>query len=233
MKFFCFFKDKKKYYLICIPILVVVLGFLTVHTVIGGSPEPGSSEDPLVSKSYVDSEIKKVTAEMNAKINQLQSGLSQIEKSKDNDEVLEAMAAKIFELSKAVSEINKQLDEYSKYIKFEVVEMEPGQKLILGESAEIILRSGKALAIAGINGDGLADITTDSKQNELITDSIVPVNHLILAARDDGRGIKAVTKISVLVKGDYKIIGIDGEEIEEEMETEEITEEIIEESQTD
>ncbi|HOJ11899.1 MAG TPA: hypothetical protein PK733_15095 [Clostridiales bacterium] len=188
----------------------VVLSILATHAVSGTTMEPGSDEDPLVTKSYVDSAIGKLGNEVSSKIGILQSDITKPQDSV----VLEKMAEKIMELSKTVYDLNKQLEEQSKYSKFEVVEMEAGQKIILGDSSEIILRAGKALAIAGEKGDGLADITTDDKKNSLVTDDIVPLNHLLLVSRDDGRGIKAVTKIWVLVKGDYTIIE-DGNQAED------------------
>lgn len=212
------FTNKKRYFYAFI--LVVVISLLLVHTVSGIGPEPGSDEDPLVTKSYVDSELKKLTAQMNSKINLLKS---ELRKSK-SDEAIETIKEKLFELEKTIDNFNNQIEGQSKYTKFKVVELEAGQSIILGDSAEIILRSGKALAIAGEKGDGLADITTDSKKNNLVTDDIVPLNHLLLISRDDGRGMKAVTKIWVLVKGDYKIEGddiegdskVDGDIVDEE-----------------
>ncbi|NSW90382.1 MAG: hypothetical protein HPY74_06855 [Firmicutes bacterium] len=202
MRFFENLKNKGRYLYICV--LIIVFSLLLVHTVSGIGSEPGSDEDPLVTKSYIDSELDKFASEVNSKINLLKS---ELKKSK-SDEAVEAIAAKLFELVKNVDDLNKQIEEFSKYAKFEVVELEPGQKIILGDSAEVILRAGKALAIAGEKGDGLADITTDSKNNNLVTEDIVPLNHLLLVSRDDGRGIKAVTKVWVLVKGNYRIEGV-------------------------
>ena len=206
MRFFNNFKNKRR--CLYIFLFIAISGFLLVHSsnVSSTGSEPGSDEDPLVTKSYVDAELGKFSAEINAKLSQI---MSELKKSK-SDEAVDAIAGKLFELAKDVDELNKQVAELSKYAKFEVVELEPGQKMILGESAEIILRAGKALAISGEKGDGLADITTDKADNNLTTDDIVPLNHLLLISRDDGRGIRAVSKAWVLVKGNYRI-----EEIEE------------------
>jgi len=130
------------------------------------------------------------------------------------------MAEKIIELTRTVNSLTAQIKEQEKYLKYEVVEVEAGQKIIFKESSEVILRSGKALAIAGKNGDGLADITTDSDKNNLVTDDIVPPNHLLLVSRDDGRGLKAITKLYVLVKGSYTIIEAEQEEVQQETEQE-------------
>ncbi|NLM59144.1 MAG: hypothetical protein GX194_08535, partial [Clostridium sp.] len=90
------------------------------------------------------------------------------------------------------------------YGKFVPLELNKGQVLIAGESAEIILRGGKALAIGG-EGGGLSDITSGSGA-DVNTDQEVPLNHLLLISRNDGRGIKVVSeKAWVLVKGPYTI----------------------------
>ncbi len=190
---------------IFISILVITISLLLVHTVSGIGPEPGSDEDPLVTKSYVDTEFGKFSAQVNSKINLLKS---ELRRSK-SDETIESVKGQLVQLEKNIDNLKNQIEEQSKYMKFKVVELEAGQSIILGDSAEIILRAGKALAIAGEKGDGLSDITTDSKKNNLVTDDIVPLNHMLLISRDDGRGIRAVTKIWVLVKGDYKIEGDD------------------------
>lgn len=167
------------------------------------SPEPGSHEDPIVTKSYVDLELGKLSAEINTRLLQIASELK--ESKKDDSVAVDALAGKVFELAMDVHNLNKQVEDLSKFARFKVVELEPGQIMTLGESAEIILRAGKALAIAGEKGDGLADITTDGVKNNLVTNDIVPLNHLLLISRDDGRGIRAVSKVWVLVKGDYTI----------------------------
>jgi len=112
----------------------------------------------------------------------------------------------ISKLNAKIQELEAKLEKQSAS-KFEVVELKSGQKLIAGESTEIIVRAGKTLAISGKYGDGLSDLTTDeADKGNLAADQIVPLNHLLLAARDDGRGIKAVSsKVYVLVKGEYDI----------------------------
>ena len=204
MRNFIRLKFKKKNILVFSFCLVLMLSSLMVYTGMASStsPEPGSDEDPLITKSYIDAELIRFSEEINSKISKLTSDLNKNSKS---DEAVDALAVKLFELAKEVNELEKQVNELSKFIKYEVVELEAGQKMILGDSTEIILRGGKALAISGENGDGLADVTTDRADNDLKTDNTVPLNHLILVSRDDGRGIKALSKSWVLVKGNYTI----------------------------
>lgn len=90
---------------------------------------------------------------------------------------------------------------------FQVLELRAGQQLVAGASAEIIVRSGIAAAVSGEKGDGLSNITIDdSAQGNLVTGQVVPLNHLLLVSRDDGRGIKAVSdRVFILFKGTYTI----------------------------
>lgn len=155
--------------------LTVVLSFFLINIVLAGTAEPGTDEDPVVSKSYVDDEIDKLNA-------------------------------RIVELTAIVDGLSKRLEEQGS-TKFEVVELKAGKRLIAGESTEIIVRAGQATAISGKNGDGLSDITTDDpKKGNLTTGQTIPLNHLLLVSRDDGRGLKAVSsKVYMLVKGIYEI----------------------------
>lgn len=120
------------------------------------------------------------------------------------DEKINSLKASLDEMTKQYEESQKQLNEIESYGKFVPLELTKDQVLIAGESAEIILRGGKAMAIGG-EGGGLSDITSGSGA-DVNTDQEVPLNHLLLISRDDGRGIKVVSeKAWVLVKGPYTI----------------------------
>lgn len=166
---------------------------------------PGTEEDPLISKSYVDTVIERLRSDFDARLNALSDSL----KPGKGDELIEIMANKIIDLQKTINKLNDTLKEQEAYAKFTVVELEEGGKIIFKDSSEFILRGGKATAISGEMGDGLADITTDKGENTYYTGDNIPINHLILISRDDGRGIEAQTKIWVLVKGLYEILPIE------------------------
>lgn len=88
---------------------------------------------------------------------------------------------------------------------WEVVEVPAGKSLICKDGTEIILRSGRATAIAvEKNGiiNGLTDITAGK---DLGIDELILANHLLIVPRNDGRGAKAITHCFFLVKGDYEI----------------------------
>lgn len=82
-----------------------------------------------------------------------------------------------------------------------VVEIPAGKQLLGSAGTEIILRSGSATAIDTKSG-GLSDVTAGK---DLKMGDAAPANHLLIVPRDDGRGIKAVTPLFVMVRGSYKI----------------------------
>lgn len=83
----------------------------------------------------------------------------------------------------------------------EVVELNAGDKIIAAQGAEMIPRSGRVETIAQELG-GLSDITAgvDLKQGER-----APLNHMLIAPRSDGRGLKASTNAIVLMRGSYRV----------------------------
>ncbi len=85
--------------------------------------------------------------------------------------------------------------------KMVVVEVPAGGQLLGSAGTEIIVRSGTATVIDTPQG-GLSDVTEgrDLKKGEP-----APANHLLIVPRDDGRGIKAVTPLFVMVRGAYSL----------------------------
>jgi len=144
------FKLKIKKF-VYVGLIVVLVGFLWFYRdSFAGTTEPGSQEDPLVTKSYVDSKI------------------SQVQGAPQN---------------------------------LDIVYLKKFQSLILNAGTEVIVRTGKSSIIAG--PDGLSDVTSGQ---DLKTGVTVPLNHLLITPRSDGRGIKAISDtVIVMVRGKYTI----------------------------
>ena len=85
--------------------------------------------------------------------------------------------------------------------RFNAVEVFANQRVMLGAGAEIVLRTGKALAIRGEYG-GLVDLISGK---DLDAGENVPQNHLILSPRGDNRGIKVSEDAWLLIKGQYEL----------------------------
>jgi hypothetical protein len=151
---------------------------------------PGSEQDPIVTQSYVEQKAEQITYYIDSLIS-VQN--QEIEKLKAELEL------KNQEIANLKEEIRKAANVSTT---FEVVEMQQNQILIAGEGAEIIPRSGKFSAIAGTNGN-LSDI---SAARDLKAGEEAALNHMLIASRADGRGIKALANKSFLIiKGAYTI----------------------------
>lgn len=134
--------------------LVIVFSVFAVTVAAAAAADtPGSEDDPVVTKSYVDNQIAQL----------MSSGVAS--------------------------------DSYK------AVQLTAGQKLIGNEGTEVILRSGEATAIDN-GANGVSDVTG---AKDLMTGQSVAQNHLLLIPRSDGRGIRAITEIWVLVRGSYSI----------------------------
>lgn len=132
-------------------VIVLLIGLMT--TVVATTLDPGTQEDPLVTKGYVDNKFAEINTEF----------------------------------------------------AFEPIKVDKGQKVIGVMGTEMILRSGEAKAISVTSGgveNGLQDMTdgVDLKGNQ-----DVPLNHLIIIPRDDGRGISLSTDAYIMIRGNYSI----------------------------
>ncbi len=145
----------------------------------------GTSNDPIVTKSYVDQKV----AEIKSSVSNNSSMMNQ----------LETQQALIENLMEEISELKNGQNTESNI--FEVVVVQEGQVILGKQSTEMIVRSGKAKAVTSAAG-GLQDITSGE---DLDGSTIIPKNHLLLIPREDGRGLLADTKLTVMVRGGYII----------------------------
>ncbi len=87
---------------------------------------------------------------------------------------------------------------------FAVVEIEAGQSLVAHAGSEIILRSGEGMiSIPKSASGGFTDVT---KGADITNGDMAEANHLLICPRSDGRGIKAKTKVYLMIRGSYEII---------------------------
>lgn len=82
---------------------------------------------------------------------------------------------------------------------FAPISFKAGDKVLFGEGAEFILRAGEA-KIVDPTKTGLADL---SEGTNLLDGEELPMNHLLLCPRADGRGLFCRTDAWVMVKGSY------------------------------
>ena len=191
--------------------LVMIIAVITAQA----SPaQPGSEFDPLVTKSYVDEQIQILTQKIGsgAPIGN-SSGEAPVSGAVDQQvlnnlrtDISDLMnlsiqaITRIQDLEKQNLELIKKVEELQKG--FVVVDAAKGQKINLGAGSEVLVRSGAAKAIQGEYG-GLADVTAAVD----LTEGAQLVNqHLLISARDDGRGIYVTSDIAyMLIRGSYTI----------------------------
>lgn len=182
----------------------------------------GSSDDPLTSKSYVDTQISKVLASIEGLENLDLESLEGLESLGELTSILERLEALENNANNNSADSDSSADNNSSDSNdssdssdssdvssvngfvFEPVYAEIGQSLIGKEGTEIILRSGAGVAVIPEGVSNISDVTTGQ---DIANNSTIGTNHLVITSRDDGRGIKITSNAAwFLVKGDYEII---------------------------
>jgi hypothetical protein len=183
----------KKQVKIIVSVLAVICA-LTV-TVIAAYD---SSEDPLISFSYLNDIFKKeILAEIDDRIDDR------------FDELQSAIDDYLADLEIPEATIPDQPDDDDEPVEYpsvqwDIVELTYGQAIYAVSSCELILRSGSAVCIAPDAKQGIADLTTGT---EIYNGENFTKSHLCMIPRGDGRGIKATHEsVFVMIRGEYTIV---------------------------
>lgn len=177
-------------------VFCVVLSCITLFASAAG--EPGSDSDPLVTKSYVDQKISELSKQI--------SGSGSSGSTSVNSKTIEQLQIDVGDLTafvvSALQEINTLKNRVnaleSGYV---VVEAKAGQTVVVAGGSEVLLRSGSATAIKGTYGV-LADATAGKDLND---GDNIPLQHLLISSRSDGRGLRIKTNAFMLIRGAYTI----------------------------
>ncbi|OEH86709.1 hypothetical protein BHU72_00070 [Desulfuribacillus stibiiarsenatis] len=153
------------------------------------STVPGSTDDPLVTKSYVDELLKSYTPQQNT------GNITALEQE---------MTRKMTEYEQKIQTLINNASGQIGGNELIVVQLFPGDILIGVAGTEIIVRSGKTMIVAEENG--IPDVTAGK---DLGKGTVVPHNHQLLVPRADGRGIVAdqasTLPVYVMVRGGYEL----------------------------
>lgn len=181
--------------------IIIFIVFLTVAGVFAATP--GTSDDPLVSKSYVDDKINQVLSSLNGSYNN-SYGQGQVNSNVNTKEIADEVMKEVEPL------IAVMMNNYSNggasntnqdNLKYTPVYAENGKIIVGGEGTEIILRSGKAKAYS----EGVAGIVNITLGKELQNSAKIDLNNLILIPRNDGRGVQVTENAWFMIKGEYQI----------------------------
>lgn len=192
----------------------VLLAALVVVGAFAIAAEYGTSEDPLVSLSYINNvlapqiseKVDEIIAEktdslssdLDAKINsisgEIDDKIAQYT-SKNADELInDAFVASVAE--KVAGKVGGD----SSSATFSLVKIKKGQTITAKVGCEALLRLGSASCVSS-GTPGLIDMTTGG---DLAGGKSLEKNHLYLCTVD-GRGIKATSDATLLVRGPYTI----------------------------
>jgi hypothetical protein len=154
---------------------------------------PGTAEDPVVTKSYVDQRL----AELG-----LGNGSSGDAPAATSTEAPTPTPTGAPAAEGSGGSSTDSGTETAGAIK--VINVPAGKTLLAADGAEVVVRAGKAVAYSP-DSNGIADVTDGI---DIKSGSSVPQNHLILFPRG-GRGISSApgmkTGLTVMVKGGYEI----------------------------
>lgn len=141
-----------------------------------------TSEDPLISLSYLDSELIRIKEELKTEM-----------KAEIEETVREEIAK------------NSVGGGVSTEVVFTTESLKAGQKVIALGSCEFILLTGSLKAVCPTPVQNLTDKTTESS---ILNDGSIIKNHYIIIPKADGRGFCCTSSgTEVMIKGEYKVIG--------------------------
>ncbi|WP_328801053.1 hypothetical protein T3H97_23765 [Paenibacillus sp. LX16] len=174
----------------------IVAGSLMNNSVNGASSsgQPGTADDPVVTKSYVDQKIAQA----------IKGGApASNTSSKTTSSTTPTTNATSTTTSSGASGAGKNsTPEQTEVLK--VVDVKPGQKLIAKAGSEFILRNGYAV-VYSMDASGAIDITSGT---EIVHNQAVEKNHLLSFPRE-GRGIQVKEGqkfgLVVMVRGGYTV----------------------------
>ncbi|ASR45590.1 hypothetical protein B4V02_02130 [Paenibacillus kribbensis] len=173
----------------------IVAGSLMNNSVNGASSsgQPGTADDPVVTKSYVDQ-----------KIAQAIKGGESASSTKTTTSAAPTPNATSNTTTSGASSTGKASTTVQQTEELKVVDVKPGQKLIAKAGAEFILRNGYAV-VYSMDASGAIDITSGT---EIVHNQAVEKNHLLSFPRE-GRGIQVKEGqkfgLVVMVRGGYTV----------------------------
>lgn len=175
-----FLKNKRK------PFLLITI--FSMFLVVAFAAEPGSEGDPLISLSYFENKIEQLKTEVTESLTESMKRALSTE--------LETMQK---DLNKTVNEVKEQAKTATSG-SFSLITLAENEILICETGTEIIVRSGRCIAVSTETG-GISD-TTDGI--DIQNGEVIPKNHLLVIPKNDGRGIRCEVTGAVMIKGSYE-----------------------------
>ncbi len=175
----------------------IVSGLLVtvLATTIVSAADAGSSADPLVTKSYVDTKVNELKAQIATLVS---NNANNTNTENTNTENTNNTNTNNTNDENTTSETTGDVPSSQ----YQVVQVPKGSKIIGGEGTEMILRSGSATVVTPIS-NGLVNMTVGI---DAANGTSVPKNNLMIVPRADGRGFYITADSTyVMVRGNYEI----------------------------
>lgn len=171
-----------------------ILALLSAMTITVLAASYDSSEDPIISLSYLESVFRpKLVEEYEAKIATLEAKV-------------DALSGGTYTPDTSVPAETEPATDTTTTIgtTYVVEELAYGDCLYAEGPVDILLRSGSAMCISNENpSQGISDYTEGM---EIYHGEDLTINHMCLIPRGDGRGIMAKAQsVFVMVRGEYRI----------------------------
>ncbi len=171
-------------------LIVGTISSVVLITTVYAAGTAGSTDDPIVTKSYVDSQVSSIMSIISSNANT--GGNS----NSSNVSLTEEQRKQI------VEQVTSQVLTLTNNSSYVPVELKNNQVLLGGEGTEIILRSGSANAYV-TTSNGIVNAT---KGTELFNNAVVEKNNILIIPREDGRGVRSTSDGTwFIVKGSYTI----------------------------
>lgn len=202
-------------------IKLIMLAFLislaSVSTIVladkaDNAPAAGSSDDPLVTLSYVTEVLKpQIQAEIlaalsGADVSEIIGALkSESNSGNNNNNVINSPESYSGNSENNIINSENSLTPRTSDV-YQVIELRMGQKVqAISGSIEVIVRQGSvAMALTPYEQQGISDLTTGI---EILNNQMIPTNHSLLIPRADGRSIQVVSDVAyVMIRGEYEIV---------------------------
>ena len=171
-------KKIKNLLIVCALLISACVTAVAVHAYDGTS-------DPVISLSYLKQYIQTM---IHPQINTLQSRIDALEIE------LESLRGE----ETTVDPSDFSLEQYT------VLHVMQGAVVNASAACDIMLRAGEAEAVVPESSQGnLSDYTVGS---EIADGQTIPLNHMILIARGDGRGIRVTSSEAyIMIRGEYTV----------------------------
>ena len=172
-------------------LILLVCAVLTVVTVAGAFSVAAAydgTDDPLISFSYLKENVLTKLDDLNNIIFNHTGAITSIREE----------LASLRNALTGMQEVDNS--------KYDVVYAVRGQIVRATEAGDYMLRSGTAYALVPANAGGsISDYTTGT---DILHGENIPLNHMLLIPRGDGRGLVVVSdEAYIMVRGGYTIEG--------------------------